>query len=105
MLYDPELEVGTKLESILIAIGSERKRQDLLKSWGRFLYTAADDGPLDSDRVMWIAEELGEVAKEVSSQPDYNRGALSLGSVGTRANLRKEIIQVAAICAAWLERF
>lgn len=89
----------------LADIQRERERQESLKRMGRFLHTAADDGPTNADRMTWLAEELGEVAKEVTSQPDYNRGALTADTSGTRDGLRNEITQLAAICVAWLERF
>lgn len=100
MLYDPELEVGTKTESILIAIGSERRRQDILKSQGRFEHTAADPEVNHYQRLAMITEEVGEVAKEVLGQEE---GKLAHDNDCDVVSLRKELIQVAAIAVAWLE--
>lgn len=99
-LYDPELAVGTKLERVLIDVGSERLRQDILKEQGRFQFTCADDGLTNAEKLACMTEELGEVAKEVLTQEGRR---LARDSLGTSAGLRKELVQVAAVAVAWIE--
>lgn len=80
----------------LIAVGEERARQEELKAEGRFAYTAADPA-LDEHKLAMLTEEVGEVAREI----------LALAGIvqesATRAKLRRELIQVAAIAVAWVE--
>jgi NTP pyrophosphatase (non-canonical NTP hydrolase) len=99
-VYDPELETGSRLESTLIQIGKERRRQNRLKHEGRFLYTCADDGLSPAEKLACLTEELGEVAKEVLTREGH---ALAKDTQGSLEGLRKELTQVAAIAAAWLE--
>lgn len=77
------------------AIDDERFRQEQLKAAGRFLYTCADDGMEHVGRLAVLMEEVGEVARAV----------LELARLANDAhgkNLRKELIQVAAVVHAWL---
>lgn len=100
-LYDPEVAVGSKIERVLILIGTERIKQDIMKVQGRFKYTCADvPGMDDYEKLACLMEELGEVAQEALTLDGTreNRGAL-----GTREALRNELIQVAAVAAAWIE--
>ncbi len=99
-LYDPDLEVGSKLERVLTLIGSERRRQDLKKAEGRFEFTCTDDGLSNAEKLAILIEEVGEVAREVLTQ-DGRR--LARDTVGTRLALRNELTQVAAVAAAWIE--
>jgi hypothetical protein len=81
-------------------IHTERKRQDELKAAGRFKYTCADAEVSDLERYVILAEELGEVARCLNA-----RARLSThGEDASDAALRKELIQIAAISKAWLER-
>lgn len=98
-LYDHEFDVGTKLEHVLTLIGSERKRQLVLKAQGRFEYTASDDGITDAQRLAMIVEEVGEVARNVLA-----RDGMVTDGDASDAELRKELCQVAALCASWMER-
>ena len=98
-LYDPELDVGSRLERALIAVGSERKRQLTLQAAGRFSYTPSDHALTDAQRLAMLAEELGEVARNV-----LRRGRLVTDGDPSDAGLRKELGQVAAIAVAWMER-
>jgi NTP pyrophosphatase (non-canonical NTP hydrolase) len=99
-LYDPELEVGSKLERVLIIVGSERKRQLALKADGRFKYTLSDDGMTDIERAACLMEEMGEVARAA-----LNRTGLAVdeGDFSDKG-LRKELAQIAALAVAWMER-
>jgi NTP pyrophosphatase (non-canonical NTP hydrolase) len=84
--------VNTRL-AILDEVNDERERQDRLKAAGKFAKTCAD-AMSNEKRLAVLAEEFGEVAREVCDQrpaeppPD---------------NLRVELIQVAAVCLAWIE--
>lgn len=71
-------------------IVNERLRQERLKVLGKFLYTCADTGITDLGRLCVLAEEFGEVAKEVNEGSDPEL-------------LKAELIQVAAVCVAWAE--
>lgn len=99
-LYDPDFEVGSHLEHILTDIGSERKRQEQMKKEGRFLYTCADLEMTNYERFCVLGEEIGEVAREVLTQSERR---LARDTEGTLSNMRKELIQVAAVATAWVE--
>ena len=74
---------------VLFDIAMERERQDTLKAEGRFEYTCADLAMSHPQHCLTIlAEEFGEVARAICDN---------------RENLRAELIQVAAVCLAWLE--
>ena len=77
---------------ILISVQHERLRQEQLKAAGKFTKTCADNMP-NAERLVVLAEEFGEVAREVCE---------SLEGKPT-PNLRTELIQVAAVCVAWVE--
>jgi hypothetical protein len=99
-LYDPELEVGTRLERCLIEVGSERKRQLALQTDGRFMYTLSDDGMTDFERVTCLLEEMGEVARA-----SLVRAGLATDDVDASDKaLRRELCQIAALSVAWMER-
>lgn len=99
-IYDPDFEVGSRLEGVLIAVGTERKRQEHLKATGKFEFTCADVDMTDYERFAVLGEEVGEVAKEVLTQADR---PLAHDTAGSRTALRKELVQVAAVAVAWVE--
>lgn len=77
-------------------IADERLRQDELKRAGKFHWTCADTGIRDESKLAVLAEEFGEVARLVVEQLiDRTRREPE--------KLREELIQVAAVCAAWCE--
>jgi hypothetical protein len=78
---------------ILAEILKERDRQDLLKMQGKFATTCADDIPNEL-RLVVLAEEFGEVAREVCDLPR---------DPSAQGRLREELVQTAAVCLAWLE--
>lgn len=88
------------LELILNEIKTERLRQEEMKREGRFLYTCADDGLTNAEKMTVLLEEVGEVAREVLTQEGRR---LARDTVGTKEALRKELIQVAAVSLAWIE--
>ncbi len=98
-VYDPDFEVGTRLERCLTTVGSERKRQLLLQQQGRFTYTLSDDGMTDFERMACIVEEVGEVSRNVLA-----RAGLATDGEVDDAALHKELSQIAALCVAWMER-
>jgi NTP pyrophosphatase (non-canonical NTP hydrolase) len=80
---------------VLAEVNRERHRQEEPKREGRFTHTCADDMPL-GEKYAVLGEEVGEVARcvlEMSGKANdkHNR------------DLRKELIQVAAVCVAWAE--
>lgn len=78
------------------AVYHERGRQEDLKSQGKFPYTCADPELTHPERLTILGEEFGEVCHEVNE------------AIGDKpidmAKLRKELVQVAAVCVAWVER-
>lgn len=88
------------LELILNEIKTERLRQGEMKREGRFLYTCADDGLTNAEKMTVLLEEVGEVAREVLTQEGRR---LARDTVETKEALRKELIQVAAVSLAWIE--
>jgi hypothetical protein len=78
---------------VICSVITERLRQCQLKESGKFLLSCADPQP-NSRRLAILAEEFGEVAREVSEEND-GRGDVT--------RLRMELVQVAAVCLAWIE--
>lgn len=72
----------------------ERARQNQLKAEGRFEFTCADPESNDFYALAVLTEELGEVARAAMG---------AKGFVMDGGDLRKELIQVAAVAVAWLE--
>lgn len=73
----------------LSLIVSERNRQEVLKSAGKFRHTCADADLSHTSCLPVLAEEFGEVARAVCEKDG--------------GNLCEELTQVAAVCLAWLE--
>ena len=80
----------------LLNIFDERERQESLKAGGKFQFTCADSGISHAERLAVLAEEFGEVSREVAE-------AVGSGLKVNGAALRIELIQVAAVCVAWGE--
>jgi len=74
---------------ILHDVYRERQRQDQLKREGRFAHTCADRDLTEHFKLAVLAEEFGEVAHSVCD--------------GAQDLTREELIQVAAVCLAWIE--
>jgi len=81
-------------ESVLNEVAKERTRQEMLKVEGRFRHTLADRGMDDGEKLAAICEEVGEVGRALLG----NRMLVQDGG-----DLRKELIQVAALAVAWVE--
>ena len=95
---------GAEHLGVLRDIVAERLRQEELKDRGKFSWTLADRvNPksgrtiLDAERLTVIAEEFGEVSREVCE------GMRQLQRDAYRERLRTELIQLAACCVAWCE--
>lgn len=92
-------ELGARYE-IVDGILGERLRQEQLREEGRFTHTCASPEMSHEDCYLVLGEEVGEVARAIL---EGNRShAESLDKHGK--DLRKELIQVAAVCMAWVER-
>lgn len=74
---------------------SEVDRQDALARRGKFGGTHVMPGGTDLERLAVLAEEFGEVSIEVC------KGMAVDGQV-RRPGLQDELIQVAAVCLAWV---
>lgn len=86
------------LESIWRASAEVRRevyRQDDLARSGKFGGTHVMPGGTDLQRLAVLAEEFGEVSIEVC------KGIRPKGHT-RREGLRKELVQVSAVCLAWI---
>jgi hypothetical protein len=99
-------------------IRDELLRQQKLKMEGKFSWTCADEAPA-SEKLAVLAEEFGEVSKEVmediiasiqekkaikSDERSYDMlFAIEMAQQGREDRLYKELIQVAAVAVAWCE--
>lgn len=92
-------------EDAVLAIIDERRRQDQLKAEGRFKHTCADAEMSNYQRHTCLSEEVGEVAEAILTLDGLAQArarGLKVGDEG-HLHLREELVQVAAICLAWLE--
>jgi uncharacterized protein DUF3310 len=97
---EPSPAPGHALERALRDIADERRRQEELKAAGKFKHTPADPELSDDARYRILGEEVGEVAKALNERDAA--GAQARGA--HNAHIREELIQTAAVCAAWVER-
>lgn len=86
----PDGPVGDALQQV----NQECWRQEELKRSGRFPHTCADKELALSKKLAILAEEFGEVARAVLE-------AEGLANDKHNKALRKELIQVAAVCVKW----
>lgn len=93
---DDQEEVQSPTARVLRDVMIERARQDNLKAAGRFQYTCADPGMVDVDRVACLGEEFGEACRALL---ESRHAANDVHG----KDLRKELIQVAAVAVAWVE--
>jgi hypothetical protein len=99
-----------RMDNALNDVRTERMRQETLRESGKFLWTcAALHVSLDRKNSV-LAEEVGEVAKEVVDigivDDKYKKESLEFPWHRKRIlliRLRKELVQVAAVCVAWCE--
>jgi hypothetical protein len=103
-----------KSGQIVVEIINERRRQETLRETGKFLWTCSDPTISNAKKLAVLAEEFGEASREVveeliASDKGMKCLAEALGRIHdeeakeARAKLRKELVQVAAVCVAWLE--
>lgn len=88
--------VRTATEIALREVRTERYRQEQLKHEGRFRYTCADKELTNAERAVILGEEFGEACRAVLEAGDVVNDKHG-------AQLRKELIQVAAVAVAWIE--
>lgn len=81
---------------VLEDVRRECRRQQELKEEGRFEYTCRDPEMTDTERLAVLVEEVGECARAVLESS-------KLANDKHGADLRKELIQVAAVATSWVE--
>lgn len=110
-------EFVSSTELVLIAVGEERERQEALVKAGKFFWTCgATHRPLaqsrsnnhpqpitNAEKLAVLAEEFGEAAREVTEEIIARDRDDKKHELASRNRLRKELIQVAAVCVAWVE--
>lgn len=90
-------------------ISKERYRQEELRKLGKFDWTCADPLQSNTRKLAVLAEEFGEVAHEVTEEiivlDKLAKDPCEANHIkkAYRDRLRKELIQVAAVCVAWVE--
>lgn len=87
-------------------IQGERERQTKLKNEGKFAHTCADTDIENMERLPILAEEFGEVSKEVMEEIINTRWRYNWDDdqkAANRKRLRKELLEVAACAVAWIE--
>lgn len=85
----------TPVDMALEDVAREMARQVVLKKAGRFKFTCSDSGMSNAEKLAVLVEEVGEVARAVMENA-------RLANDVHGAELRKELIQVAAVAAAWV---
>jgi hypothetical protein len=101
-------ELPMQLLTIFKDIAVERERQEDLKRKGKFLWTCSDvlmDQRYvieDSAKLAVLAEEFGEVSREVM-EAIISADKREPLDPNQRLKLRKELIEVASVCVAWCE--
>lgn len=98
-------------ENVVEEVLRERRRQEQLKAAGKFLWSCSDDSfklpdggtgaVTSSDKLAVLSEEFGEAAREVTEI--LIKASKGEDPNGNYCALRKELIQVAAVCVAWVE--
>lgn len=86
------------LNAVLLSI-EKLIRQRELKAVGPFQYTPSDMEMSEPEIVACIAEELGEVARNVLAR----KGLVRDGNL-TNGALYRELTQIAALSVAWMQR-
>lgn len=75
-------------------VADERVRQEHKARDGDFAWTCSDPTVSNESRLAVLVEEVGEVARAVLGES---------GAVSDGGDLRRELVQVAAVATAWLE--
>lgn len=85
-----EMPSFARMRRVWDDVTNERYRQEKLRLSGKFSDTLASHHIASAEKLAVLAEEFGEVAREVCE-------------LGSYENMRKELVQVAACCVAWCE--
>lgn len=95
---------------VVEAIYKERQRQEELRRSGKFLWTCAAPEISYAKKLSVLAEEFGELSREVVehgiTEDKYRQEALVMPDHREqhfRKAMREELIQIAAVAAAWAE--
>lgn len=96
-----KLIVHSARTDIFDEIVRERERQEKHVADGRHPFSCADASISGAEKARVAGEEFGEVCK--SSYETDNSAALPRVQAHNREHLREELIQLAAVCVAWLE--
>jgi len=91
-------------EDAVAKISTERDRQERLFLQGKHSFTCASRTACVTRKLRILVEEIGEVANAID-QLEIAESRESNALKEWRLNLRMEIVQVAAVCVAWLESF
>ena len=94
-------EAFSKSVLVLREVLAERERQEDLRAAGKFSFTCASAAICAERKLPILAEEFGEVAREICELGQQCFDAAK--TKGHRINLRAELIQLAAVAAAWVE--
>lgn len=84
-------------KTIFLHISDERERQEA-KFTG---WSVASDALNDNERLAILTEEVGEVARELCERLGKCRSPMQIEA--SEAMLRRELVQTAAVCVAWIE--
>lgn len=111
----------SKTDEVLDLVHNERQRQEALREAGRFKSTCSDPAMSGYEKCAVLTEEVGEVSEHAGDEIDRRLVAvlaLLMGRVAhstkstegrtinrprTAEDLKKELIQVAAVAVAWAE--
>ncbi len=84
----------------LVLVSDERLRQQRLFAEGKIYFSVASPVPNADRKLRVLVEEIGEVAEAI----DRLEGKHTFKVLQRRVvHLRTELVQVAAVCVAWLE--
>lgn len=84
---------------VVAEVYKERQRQEQLRLSGKFLWTCADPSQSNARALAVLSEEFGEAAREVVEEIIH----ADRGQPFSEDNLRKELIQIAAVAIAHVE--
>jgi NTP pyrophosphatase (non-canonical NTP hydrolase) len=85
------------MNDIFTDIRRERKRQQHLKDVGKFKFAFSDtNGYSSAEKAVILLEEVGEIAEHIATEVE-GRDPIN------KREMKKELIQVAALAVAWCE--
>jgi hypothetical protein len=90
-------------QAIVDEIVRERERQETLRRSGKFLWTCASPDVATVKKLAVLAEEFGEASRAATEEMIALDKGRPEDAAGARLLLREELVQVAAVCLAWLE--